>query len=517
MKLICKTCEKMPLIKLFYVDEGRVIVRINCKCGKKFHDVSTFVSEYTDIEIHQKKENPDEILDNKLINQKKICKEKNLYYFCETCFENIYDNLDINIIHEKHNLIKIDSTNTIDENELEQINKNLIMAENKIMKYLPEMRDMLLNDCKKEKEKEEIKHYSEFSMEKNILILSLLKLVYNLYISENEISYQLIYNLKSNCDYNLNKYNLDLKTIEKDKFIVFLKFCLIICCNYSLNKVYNNLVKDKKALEEMIFHLPIKETGHNEQIVFSNEMMKSNNSIYFGEKNKLNNLAEGRGFLYFSSGTYYFGYFKNDVFLDGFGKTINQKGSTYIGQFKNGLANGVGKLASFNGNIYQGFWTNNKLDGFGIVSIKNGKNFIGEISEGFFTGYGIMKYKNGNLYKGKLKEGKLDDIGMLEYANKKKYVGEFREGYKSGYGIMTWPNGEKFEGNWNKDTFKFGFYYWPSGNVYVGNFSNDGVNGYGSFYSSLLGTIESGIWKDGKRENIYNSENIPSTRYLSFL
>jgi hypothetical protein len=106
---------------------------------------------------------------------------------------------------------------------------------------------------------------------------------------------------------------------------------------------------------------------------------------------------------------------------------------------------------------------------------------------------------------------------MIEYANKKKYIGEFNEGYKSGYGIMTWPNGEKFEGSWEKDTFKFGFYFWPSGNIYVGNFKNDSVNGYGSFYSSLLGTIESGMWKDGKRENIYDSENIPTTRYISFL
>jgi hypothetical protein len=224
-------------------------------------------------------------------------------------------------------------------------------------------------------------------------------LVYNLYISENIITYQLIYNLKSNCDYNLNKYNLDLKSIEKDKFIVFLKFCLIICCNYSINKVYNNLIKNKDELEKLIFTLTPKETSHNDLIIFSKDMMKSNNSIYFGEKNKSNNLAEGRGFLYFSSGTYYYGYFKNDVFQDGFGKTINQKGSIYIGQFKNGIANGIGKLTSFNGNIYQGFWTNNKLDGFGIVSIKNGRNYFGEISEGFFTGYGIMKYKMGIYIK----------------------------------------------------------------------------------------------------------------------
>ena len=516
MKLICKRCEKIPFIKLCYIDEGKIIVRINCKCGRIFHDISTFITEYTDIEIDSLNEKFEKILENNLIKEKNI-NIKKLIYFCETCFQNIYNPLDLCLEkHEKHNLIKIDETKLILEEESIKITKNLKMAENKIKEYFPAMRDMLLKETKNEKEKEEIKYYAQFSFEKNKLILSLLKLVYNLYIKEENPPYQLIYNLKLNSDYNLNKYNLDLKSIEKDKFIVFIKYCLIICCNHSLNKVYNNLFKDKTELKRIILNLPPKKENEN-IISFSEEMMKSNNSIYYGEKNQLNNLAEGRGFLYFSSGTYYFGYFKNDVFQDGFGKSINKKGSIYIGQFKSGSANGIGKLETFNGNIYEGFWTNNKLDEFGYVSLKNGKSYLGEIKDGFFTGIGIMKYKNGNVYKGILKEGKLDNIGTLDYSNKKKYIGEFKEGYKTGYGIMTWPNGEKYEGSWNKDTFKFGFYYWPSGNIYVGNFNNDGVNGYGSFYSSFLGTIESGIWKDGKRENIYDKETIPSTRYLSFL
>ena len=512
MKLICKRCEKVPFIKLCYLEEGKLIVRINCKCGKLFHDISTFVSEYTDIETQLETEKEEEILDNK----KNTYKNNNLIYFCETCFENIYSN-NLDSIHENHILVKIDETKLITNEELDKINKNLKSAENKVLKYLPDMRDMLINDCKNEKEKKEIMSYTQFSIDKNLLILSILKLVYNSYILEKNITYQLIQNLKSNCDYNLNKYNLDLKLIEKDKFTIFLKYCLIICCNFTLNKVYTNFFQEKNELKKLILNLPPLNNENKDKIFFHDEMMKSNNSIYYGEKNKINNLAEGRGFLYFSSGTYYFGYFKNDVFKDGYGKSINKKGSIYIGQFKDGTANGFGKLITSNGNKYKGFWKNNKLDGFGLVELKNGRCYEGEIKEGFFTGVGIMKYKNGNIYKGILKEGKMHDIGAIDYSNNKKYIGEFKEGYKNGYGIMTWPNGEKYKGSWVKDTFKFGTYFWPNGNIYFGNFSNEGVNGYGSFYSSLLGTIESGIWKDGKRENIYDKETIPSTRYLSFL
>ena len=513
MKLICQKCNKIPFIKLCYVEEGRIIVRINCKCGKSFHDISTFISEYTDINIETQIQLNIEKDDN--IYKNEIIHEKNLIYFCETCFENIHNNLDEN--HRNHNLIEINSDNKISKLELENITKRLNEAENKVKDYLPKMRDMLLNDCKSQKEKDEINYYSKTSIEKNELILNLLKLIYNIYIKEKNI-FQSIHNLKFNSDYNLNKYNLDLKSVEKEKFMVFLKYCLILCCNHSLNKVYNNFFKEKDELKNLILNLPPKDNNAKKDILFfCEEMMKSNNSIYYGEKNKLNNLAEGRGFLYFSSGTYYYGYFKNDVFQEGFGKSVNKKGSIYIGQFKQGSANGIGRLVSFNGNTYEGFWTNNKLDFFGIVDLKNGKQYIGDINEGFFSGVGILKYKNGNIYKGILKEGKMDGIGNIDYANKKNYCGEFKEGYKNGYGIMSWPNGEKYEGSWRKDTFKFGIYHWPNGNVYVGNFKHDAVNGYGSFYSSLLGTIESGIWKDGKRENIYDKETIPSTRYLSFL
>ena len=43
---------------------------------------------------------------------------------------------------------------------------------------------------------------------------------------------------------------------------------------------------------------------------------------------------------------------------------------------------------------------------------------------------------------------------------------------------------------------------------------NEGLKGASS--GAALGTIETGIWKDGRRIDV-NKDNIPSTRYLSFL
>ena len=516
MELLCPECKEMPLIKFSFIKKGNIIVIIHCKCGRKFDFLSTFIVEYTNIlKINEKK--------NIIISDnKQLEKDKNLKYFCKTCFQNIYDEKIIN--HKYHELIKIDKNcPIITDNEFDIITKNLEKAEDKITKYLPKMIDMLIKDCNKKSDKKEIEVLSEICLYKNNLIIKFLKLVYNLYKenkNNNTLNYQIIYNLKENSDYNLNKYNLDIKNIKKERFISFLKSCLIICCNSYINRIYINYVNKKEELLKMILNLkPLKEINKDDTpLKIEEKIMKSNSSIYYGEKSTINELAYGRGFLICANGSHYFGYFKNDFFQNGFGKSINNNGNIYIGEFKEGLANGFGKYTTKCGNIYEGQWISNKLEGFAIISCDNKeKIYYGEMKKGAFNGIGEFSNKNDILFKGEFKDGKMDGTGMLTYKNKKEYLGEFKEGNKNGYGIMKWPNEETFEGLWEKDTFKFGEYLWPNGNIFLGNFQNDTVNGYGTFYSSALGTIETGLWKNGKTDDINHKDNIPATRYLSFL
>jgi hypothetical protein len=347
-------------------------------------------------------------------------------------------------------------------------------------------------------------------------------MVYNLYKynkNTHTLTYQMMMNLKENVDFNLNKYNLDIKNIKKERFISFLKSCIILCCNSYINRLYENFMKEKEELLKMILkQKPISETNKDITPLKIDEMMKSNSSIYYGEKSTINNLAYGRGVLICANGSHYFGYFKNDFFQNGLGKSINKEGNTYFGQFKEGTANGYGKFTTKNGNKYIGEWVNNKLDGFGYISIDNKEQmFFGEIKKGLFNGIGQLYNKKGFLYKGGFKDGKMDGTGMILYKSQKKYLGELKEGNKEGYGIMIWPSEERYEGSWENDSFKFGYYSWPNGNIFLGDFKNDSVNGFGTFYSCALGTIETGSWKNGKREEINHKDNIPSTRYLTFL
>ena len=516
MELLCQNCKEMPLIKFSFIKKGNIMVVINCKCGRKFEFLSTFIVEYTNI-LRNNEKNNILISENNKLEQDKILK-----YFCKTCFQNIYNENIIN--HKNHKLIKIDKNNPIiTDKEFDIITKNLEKAEDKITKYLPKMIDMLIEDCKKKSEKKEIEVLSELCLYKNNLIIKFLKLVYNLYKinkNNNTLNYQMIYNLKENCDYNLNKYNLDIKNIQKERFISFLKSCLIICCNSHINKIYINYVKQKKELLELILNLkPLKEINKDDTpLKIEEKIMKTNSSIYYGEKSVINNLAYGRGFLINANGSHYFGYFKNDFFKDGFGKSVNNGGNIYIGEFKEGLANGFGKYTTKNGNKYEGQWADNKLEGFAFISCdKKEQIYYGEMKKGVSNGIGEFSFKNGNLYKGEFKNGKMDGIGIANYKNKKEYLGEFKEGNKTGYGIMKWPTEEKFEGLWKNDSLKFGEYSWPNGSIFFGNFQNDNVNGYGTFYNSSMGTIETGLWKNGKRDDINHKDTIPATRYLSYL
>ena len=524
MELFCPCCKELPLIKMSFISKGNIMAIINCKCGKKFHDFSTLIAQYTNI-----------LQNNNQINQRdskeKIKSDKNLIYFCETCFKNIYHNDNVNdkenVIksqHHNHILIKIDKDiPTITDEEFEKVTKNLKKVEEKVKKYLPELRDMLLDDCKKKNDKVEVEYLAFNNLFTNNLLLKFLKLIYDLYKTNKEshtLTYQIIQNLKFNSDYNLNKYNLDIKNIKKERFISFLKSSLIICCNPFINKTYQNLMKEKEQLLKIIKDLkPIKEVSKDDTPLKVEEMMKSNSTIYFGEKSKINNLAHGRGILICENGSHYFGYFKNDYFQEGFGKSINKDGNIYFGEYKEGLANGYGKFTTKSGNEYIGNWVKSKLDGFCYISYDNKDQvYCGEVKKGLFNGFGELNYnKRGIILSGKFKDGKMDGIGKIIYKNIKEYLGEFKEGNKNGYGIMQWPSEEKYEGLWENDSFKFGKYSWPNGNVFFGNFQDDSVNGFGTFYNGATGVIETGMWSNGKRVDINHRDVIPSTRYLSFL
>ena len=148
MNLLCPSCNEMPFVKITFIKKGSALAIIKCKCGKKFHDLSTFVAEYIIKANKEEKEGDNIIKDN----------QNKLLYFCETCFLNIYDDTDISREHQRHKIIKIseDNNNIITKEEFDKISINIKKATDKINDYIPKMKDILLNDSKNKEEKIEV-------------------------------------------------------------------------------------------------------------------------------------------------------------------------------------------------------------------------------------------------------------------------------------------------------------------------------------------------------------------------
>ena len=172
---------------------------------------------------------------------------------------------------------------------------------------------------------------------------------------------------------------------------------------------------------------------------------------------------------------------KNEV------KTINiENEGRYIGEIKNGLRHGKGKMIYNNGNIYEGNWLNDLFDGKGnYLHKKYGQNTSGDWENGYLIRGQII------FFKGVMGEEKyIGDVvysffgypvphgtGAYFYMNGDKYVGEFVDYKKEGKGTFTWANGDSYCGFWQDDEYH--------GN---GILSKDGV-------------IKEGNWINGELEN----------------
>ena len=102
--------------------------------------------------------------------------------------------------------------------------------------------------------------------------------------------------------------------------------------------------------------------------------------------------------------------------------------------------------------------------------------------------------------------------------NIEKLTGEFKSCIRGDFGIMKWGESQQvFEGEWKDSKLKFGLYTWPSGHQYFGNFCNDEITGQGIYYNARTCRMDSGVFKDGRREEKNYTEVIPQRRYLLYL
>ena len=180
----------------------------------------------------------------------------------------------------------------------------------------------------------------------------------------------------------------------------------------------------------------------------------------------------------------YIGEIKN-INLEGYGRFIMKNGDIYIGFFKNDKLNGPGEIFfKKNKEKCQGYFLNNKLDGKGRYYFKNGDYYIGEFKENKRQGHGKNIYKVGYYYIGEWLNDKRHFNGTFyDKLHNKIYEGEFKNNLLEGTGKM------RLEG---------GYYY------YEGDFKNNEMNGNGIIYDSKNEVKYIGSFKNNK----YNGKGI---------
>ena len=77
--------------------------------------------------------------------------------------------------------------------------------------------------------------------------------------------------------------------------------------------------------------------------------------------------------------------------------------------------------------------------------------YVGEVKNGKANGFGIALLETGSRYKGTWKNNKRHGEGSFYWPDGQYYIGQYENDHRNGNGAYYWPNGEKYVGDWEND------------------------------------------------------------------
>jgi hypothetical protein len=163
----------------------------------------------------------------------------------------------------------------------------------------------------------------------------------------------------------------------------------------------------------------------------------------------------------------------------------DKKDLKYVGEIKNGLPNGQGRLTHHNLNQWLGEFKDGELNGQGTYTRFGDRyKYVGEWKDGSPNGQGI------------------ETNPLIGYKEKRKYVGEWKNGKHHGQGTFTAPDRPNYEGEW-KDGFPNGqgIFIYLEGSKYIGGVKDGKWDGQGTINMSD-GRKVIGEFRDKKPWNV---------------
>lgn len=213
-----------------------------------------------------------------------------------------------------------------------------------------------------------------------------------------------------------------------------------------------------------------------------------------------NGRRHGQGLLVeFASGTTYEGSHQNDL---RHGKGVLTSGARdycYDGDWVRGVRSGQGQCAYKGKETYSGGWLDNQYHGEGTHCSANGDVYVGEFRHGVREGVGRLSTglhvtnpsENGaNVV---ITEPLTSAVGT-DFV----YVGEFVRSLRDGLGQCTYRSGALYSGQWKAGEWSGeGSLTLPGGASHSGMWSCGVPNGPGT-YTTGDGEIREGVWRDGE-------------------
>ena len=78
-------------------------------------------------------------------------------------------------------------------------------------------------------------------------------------------------------------------------------------------------------------------------------------------------------------------------------------------------------------------------------------HYVGQVKNGKANGYGIALLDTGSRFEGEWKDNQRHGEGSFYWADGEVYKGHYENDKRNGFGIYSWPNGEKYAGDWKND------------------------------------------------------------------
>lgn len=229
-------------------------------------------------------------------------------------------------------------------------------------------------------------------------------------------------------------------------------------------------------------------------------------------------------------GTEYTGNQK-DGKIEGEGTAVYTNGEKYEGEFKAGLRDGEGTLYSASGEIiYVGAWKDNVKEGHGVEYFpESNDSYDGEFKAGKRDGDAVYYWENGDRYEGKWENDVRNGIGVFISADGTTspqiwlkdefvgnlildaeiwadadsiiYIGKKENGVLEGYGRIIYAKGDFYVGEVKNGTPDGqGIMYYRNGDRYEGEWKDGIRNGFGTYCFNNDGSFHYGEWKNNDRD-----------------